>query len=371
FGDARGFDLPQMDEKGRILDKGDVIEKGRVLDKGRILDKGEDRELLVKELPADLAQEVRDKRYTHFLQLRLTFPVDDTDGEFIRIAIQVETKGGSISDRTILRLRRPQAEANRGSLRVLTIGVGNYDHLPKLGFAAKDALDLGAALQAQGGDGKLYRGTDIRILTDGDATLSRIREAVDQFVANTRPGDTLVLALSGHGIKKGESTYFAPIRFDPENCAGTGLDWKEVLAKLEEARKTARAIWVLADCCRSAPGLRRDTATARDFQRGVEEGGNLIVCTASSGNTPSFESEDLKHGIFTQAWLDALGGKAPEILYEPTARGRVLTLSSLQSALDLSVRRYARAAGVRQQIEFPRLEGSFSPGQPLFVPVAK
>ena len=129
---------------------------------------------------------------------------------------------------------------------------------------------------------------------------------------------------------------------------------------------TARAIWVLADCCRSADGLRRDTATARDFQRGVEEGGNLIVCTASSGNTPSYENSDLQHGIFTQAWLDALGGKALDGLYDPTPRGRILRLGNLQSALDISVRKYARAAGVRQQIEFPRLEGSFSPGQPLF-----
>ena len=34
----------------------------------------------------------------------------------------------------------------------------------------------------------------------------------------------------------------------------------------------------------------------------MEDGGNLILCTASSGDTPSYESEDLKHGIFTAAW---------------------------------------------------------------------
>src|SRR5439155_6211087 len=107
----------------------------------------------------------------------------------------------------------------------------------------------------------------------------------------------------------------------------TGLPWAELLGKLEGARKTARAVWVLADCCRAAPGLRRElVATARDLKRGVEEGGNLIVCTASSGDTPSYESEDLQHGLFTQAWLEALRGEAPAVVYETTARGRVLQL---------------------------------------------
>ena len=39
-----------------------------------------------------------------------------------------------------------------------------------------------------------------------------------------------------------------------------------------------------------------------------------------------------------------------------------------EETLELSLSKYARAAGVRQVIEFPRLEGSFSGGQPLFVP---
>jgi hypothetical protein len=48
----------------------------------------------------------------------------------------------------------------------------------------------------------------------------------------------------------------------------------------------------------------------------------------------------------------------------------VLTLSGLQFVVDASVRSHARREGVRQKGEFLRLEGSFSPSQPLFVPVA-
>ena len=95
-----------------------------------------------------------------------------------------------------------------------------------------------------------------------------------------------------------------------------------------------------------------------------------MLITASAGDTPSYESEDLKHGLFTQAWLEALRGDAPELLYQPVARGKVLTLSGVQFAIASSVRRHAREEGiVRQEVEFPRLEGSFSPNMPLFVPV--
>ena len=49
----------------------------------------------------------------------------------------------------------------------------------------------------------------------------------------------------------------------------------------------------------------------------------------------------------------------------------MLTVSGLQSAVDCGVRLHARKAGVRQQVEFPRLEGSFSPSMPVFVPAGR
>jgi hypothetical protein len=50
------------------------------------------------------------------------------------------------------------------------------------------------------------------------------------------------------------------------------------------------------------------------------------------------------------------------------ARGKVLPLWGLQGAV---VHRHARRAGMRQEVEFPRLEGSFSPSMPVFVPVGR
>jgi hypothetical protein len=316
---------------------------------------------------------VKQPQNTHFVQLRHTVPVEDTDGEFLRIALQVETTSGGVSDRQILRLRRREAVRRQGALRVLAVGISDYQNLPDLQFAAADARELALALEGQDGDGKLYQGTDIRILTDGEATLAGLRAALDQLVASALPGDTVVLALSGHGIRQGEATYFAPVRFDPQNAGGSGLPWSEVLAKLEGARPRARAIWVLADCCRSARGLRKElVARPRDLKQGVQEGGNLIVCAASSGDSPSYESAALKHGLFTQAWLEALRGEVSpqfEGIYQEVARGRVLTLSGLQLWLAARVPEHARQEGVRQQVDFPSVFVSFPPNTPVFVPL--
>jgi tetratricopeptide (TPR) repeat protein/uncharacterized caspase-like protein len=387
FGDASGFALADLTDKGGLIrDKGGLIRDkgGLIRDKELALTSAEVRAGAARELPEEVAGLVKQLPFAQLEQLRLTLPVEDTDGEFLRIAVAADSSGGSHSDRRILPLRRPEAEARRGVLRVLAIGIGAYASAPRLRFAAADARDLAAALQAQAGEGgvgapgaappRLYREAKVKLLTDGDATLPAIREALDGFTRDVQPGETLVLALSGHGVREGDAFYFAPVGLDPNAIAKTGLPWKEVLARLEQARRTARAVWVLADCCRAAPELgRAQRATGQDLRRGIEDGGNLVICTASSGDTPSYESEDLQHGLFTQAWLEALRGDVPgaEILYQETARGRVLTLSGLQFVVDARVAQHARRAGVRQRVEFPRLEGSFAPGQPIFVPVAR
>ena len=77
-----------------------------------------------------------------------------------------------------------------------------------------------------------------------------------------------MVCFSGHGIKQGEAVYFAPVGFDPNNAAGTGLPWKEVLDRLEGVRPTVKAVWLLAPpnaaatslplpCCSSTTTISR------------------------------------------------------------------------------------------------------------------
>src|SRR5262249_1979245 len=146
--------------------------------------------------------------------VRQSVPVEDTDGEFLRIAVQAVTTGGSVSDRQVLRLRRPAARSHRGGLRVLAIGVDAYEHPPPLAFAHAAAPHLAEAFKARGGEGLVYPRADVRSLTNREATLERLRRALDDFTTSVEPGQTLVLALSGHGIRVGPP---------PEDLAGMSL----------------------------------------------------------------------------------------------------------------------------------------------------
>lgn len=341
----------------------------RRLEKGRILQKGADREALSSEVSPEVARLVRMPEHAHYQQVRHTFRVEESDGTVLRIAVALEATGGSIGTYT-LQLRRPGA-AVAGPLRVLAVGVGDYARLPKLRFAADDARDLAAALQAQGGAQRLYPSAKAEVLTEAQATLPAIRQALDRLTRDVQPGETLVLFLSGHGLKDGQKFYFAPVGMDPAKMDGTGLAWEEVLRRLEGARRRARAVWVLADCCRAGPGLNERRLTGKDLRRGTQEGGNLVICAASSGDSPSYEVEPLKHGLFTQAWLDVLRGEAAGAVYRDIPPGRVLTLLPLLVAVESSVAEYAKREGIQQEVEFPQLRGRFAPGQPVFMAVPR
>jgi tetratricopeptide (TPR) repeat protein len=357
-GPEEGFPLPPA--------PGDA---DRRLEKGRILQRGADRDALAGEVPPEVARLVRMPENAHYQQVRHTFRVEESDGTVLRIAVALETAGGSVGTYT-LQLRRPGAMP-AGALRVLTVGVGNYPRLPKLRFAADDARDLAAALKSQGGAGRIYQSAQAEILTEEQATLPAIRQALDRLTRDVQPGETLILFLSGHGLKDGQKFYFAPVGMDAAKMDGTGLAWEEVLRRLEVARRRARAVWVLADCCRAGPGLNERRLTGKDLRRGTPEGGNLVICSASSGDSPSYEAESLKHGLFTQAWLDVLRGEAPGAVYRDIPPGRVLTLLPLLVAVESSVSSYAEREGIQQEVEFPQLRGRFAPRQPVFMAVPR
>src|SRR5262249_36839454 len=81
-----------------------------------------------------------------------------------------------------------------------------------------------------------------------------------------------LLSLSGHGFKDRQTFYFAPVGLDPQKMSQTGLPWKELITLLQAARQQAKAVWVLADCCRAAPDLGRERrATGADLK--CREGG--------------------------------------------------------------------------------------------------
>jgi tetratricopeptide (TPR) repeat protein len=358
----QGFSLPPNGQKQPILERGLILSK----------------DLTPTQMPGARAVPLSaagpSARFRDSRELQITLPLAAVDGPSVQIEVVAETAHGNRSDRQIRRLHRLHVSEQPGVLHVLAVGISGYWHVSKLNFAAADARDLAAVMQTQGGVGKPFQKADVTPLTDGEATLKNLRNALELFTSNVQPGDTLLLLLSGHGVKQGDRFYFAPVDLDLANVSGTGLPWSEVLTRLSGARRQARMVWLLADCCRAAPDLRREHVEARgaDLDRGVGDSGNLVVCTAATGDQSSYESKTLAHGLFTQAWLETLRGQAPNLFYTPFGPGRVLSLSALQFLLGNSVIAHALQENVDQEVEFPLIAGSFLPNQPVFfVPVSR
>jgi uncharacterized caspase-like protein len=139
---------------------------------------------------------------------------------------------------------------------VLAVGVGDYAEKGlKLSYPAKDAQAVGDLLRTHGGN--LHDRVDVIPLLDAEAKRTAIEDAVRDVAELTRPQDTLVVILCGHGAFLGDRLYFAP------HDLRVGSD-----RPVEALR--ARGLPV--------EGLAEAMATARALKR------VLIVDTAASGS---------------------------------------------------------------------------------------
>ena len=97
----------------------------------------------------------------------------------------------------------------------VVIGVANYRNVrPPLPEAVlNDARDVAAVLTSNAYCG--YESRDVHLLLDGDATLARIRSALDSVAKTSGPDDTVVIFFSGHGALVGDPA-------DPESAPAAG-----------------------------------------------------------------------------------------------------------------------------------------------------
>jgi Caspase domain len=83
-----------------------------------------------------------------------------------------------------------------GSVRALVIGIDKYPSLPagsQLSGAVADARDFSRVLAAAG--------AKVQTLTDGAATRWRLISEMDRLLAESKTGDLVIIAYSGHGMQ--------------------------------------------------------------------------------------------------------------------------------------------------------------------------
>jgi uncharacterized caspase-like protein len=179
--------------------------------------------------------------------------------------------------------------------------------IPSLRFAHQDVHHFGAALHRrwldQAPEDRIYSEFSAIILTDRDATQASIADAFDKLVHLVKPGDTIIVHLSGHGAIQGKEFLLLPHGADLAKPAATCWSWIAFVGqfrRLENAR-----ILLLVDTCHSAGICPADRAGEAIFHSAF---GGLTLAACGEGQLAR-ENEDWKHGVFTLALLEAVEGK--------------------------------------------------------------
>jgi uncharacterized caspase-like protein len=232
----------------------------------------------------------------------------DRDGSQESIASEVE-------------LAYPRTPGLRSRMYVVAVGIGDYAEKGlHLNHPAKDARVIAELLRSRGA--KLFDRVDVVSVLDRDATRTTILDTVADVAELTRPQDTLVVLLCGHGACFGDRVYFAPHEFR------AGADRPE-----DALRKRGLAVDDIATAMATAPALSRvlvvDAASSGEVFAGAqkerseyglrlaveqwERSHGVYALAAVAATNRAVERPELGRGLLAQSLLDAAGGGAVDV----------------------------------------------------------
>ncbi|MBM3303072.1 MAG: caspase family protein, partial [Deltaproteobacteria bacterium] len=201
-----------------------------------------------------------------------------------------------------------------GELYALFVGVGKYKHasIPSLMFPAKDAQDFASLLEAQK---HLFKKTNVKVLVDEQATKYELEKYLYYDLRKAGKNDTILVFLSGHGaidpLRAGEF-FFLSYEADPQLLEPTSLNMSGL--RFLKGLDCPRVV-LIADSCH-AGGFSKEGAKAavnyNNFVRDFTASSGKVVISSSRPDQFSLEMPDLKNGVFTHFFIEALKGKGDQ-----------------------------------------------------------
>ncbi|MCU0594646.1 MAG: caspase family protein [Desulfobacterota bacterium] len=243
--------------------------------------------------------------------LTVAIPAKDCD-----VSVIAENRY-AVSDPATVRLRwkgaAPKEEFEiKPKLYVLSVGISKYqDPDLRLGLAAKDALDFGSAWKTYAGP--MYRGVEIKVLTDAEATKGNILDGLEWLQRQTTSKDVAILFFAGHGINDPSGIfYFLPADADLERLKRTGLAQTDIVSTVATI---AGKVLVFMDACHSGNLMGKvkrraavETTAVINELASAENG--AVVFSSASGRQYALENTEWGNGAFTKGLVEGLTGKA-------------------------------------------------------------
>lgn len=204
---------------------------------------------------------------------------------------------------------------------VLIVGINKYPNLPKgvqLNYAVNDAEGIRDVLVKSYG----FQSQDVKVLTDGEATLENIRAALKELSnpRKVKADDRVLVYFSGHGQtlkdKKGSERGFlvpsdAKVSLEEpkiEAFDSTCLPMQEIWDHLDPS--PAKHIAVIADACFSGLLTKpRSLAPEYGLSAYLTMPARQAI-TAGGRGQKTWETDQHKHGVFTFNLIQELEKRA-------------------------------------------------------------
>lgn len=205
-------------------------------------------------------------------------------------------------------------------LYILTIGINEYlNPQMNLNYGVPDAQALSKAI-TENGKG-IFANIFSYNLFNKDATIDKVKEAVDQIKSKAKLSDVLVIYYAGHGVvytpeTSDDGEFYMVLQdvtsLNDKNLVEKGIPSSTFRSWLSEINASKQL--VLMDACHSEASFksnvtRRGLAEQQAIYQLARSSGSVIIAACGSDQTAK-EFKDLGHGAFTYALLEAISGKA-------------------------------------------------------------
>ena len=221
----------------------------------------------------------------------------------------VSSDGAAAADRRVAGpARQPVTDRWTATRSALIVASDHYTDpgLRRLRAPASDARALAAVLQDPG-----IGGFEVRTLLNEPA--HEVNLAVEEFFADRRPDDLLLVHFSCHGVKDEDGElYFATANTVLGRLGATAVAAEFVNRRMSRSR--SRRVVLLLDCC-YAGAFERGLVARAGQEMGIEQqfgGRGRAVITASSAMEYAFEAGELADtrevapSVFTSALVEGL-----------------------------------------------------------------
>ena len=221
-----------------------------------------------------------------------------------------------------------KSRSRTGREKALVIGISDYPSpIRKLPAVANDVREMAKLLSSAQGQ---FTSQNVQCLADGEATRQAVLEAIDSTFSNVEADDAVFAYMAGHGEVVAGEYYFIAHDTTAQGIAINGVPLKRLKAAFDSSPSQRAFMWL--DFCHSGGIIPRDLEGVPDdrdvISRALEvvQGQGKLIVAACTPGQKAYESAVVGHGLFTDALLRGLKGKAAN-------KGEV-TVNSLYDYID-------------------------------------